>query len=137
MQGGSGLSSSTVSLGRQSGRELTGPGRKAWITPPGGSALRAELHSNGALNWGDLHIPLGRPTVEGGEDGGGTRPVSGRKRCLPRPSYLLMHFREKWNRRRSAGDRPAPPGTNRPASSVREKEEASSAARRSQRPGKA
>ncbi len=55
------MSSSTVSLGRQSGWELTGPGRKAWITPPGGGALRAELHSNGALDWGDLHIPLGRP----------------------------------------------------------------------------
>ncbi len=111
MQGGSGLSSSTVSLGRQSGRELTGPGRKAWITPPGGSALRAELHCNGALNWGDLHIPLGRPTVEGGEDGGGTRPVSGRKRCLPRPSHLLMHFREEWNRRRlpAIGLRPQEP----------------------------
>ncbi len=94
MQGGSGLSSITVSLGRQSGRELTGPGRKAWITPPGGGALRAELHCNGVLNWGDLHIPLGRPTVEGGEDRGGTRPVSGRKRCPPRPSHLLMHFRE-------------------------------------------
>ncbi len=137
MQGGSGLSSSTVSLGRQSGRELTGPGRKAWITPPGGSALRAKLHSNGALNWGDLHIPLGRPTVEGGEDGGSTRPVSGRKRCLPRLSHLLMHFREKMEPEAVADDRPAPPGTNRPALSVREKEEASSAARRSQRPGKA
>ncbi len=91
---------------------------------------------NGALNWGDLHIPLGRPTVEGGEDGGGTRPVSGRKRCLPRPSHLLMHFRENGTGG-GCRDRPAPPGTNRPASSVREKEEASSAARRSQRPGKA
>ncbi len=60
---------------------------------------------------GDLHIPLGRPTVEGGEDGGGTRPVPGRKRCPPRPSHLLMHLREEWNRRRlpAIGLRPQEP----------------------------
>ncbi len=58
-------------------REFTGPGRKAWITPPDGSTLRGELHGNCALDWGDLHTPVGRPTVEGGEEGGGTRPVSG------------------------------------------------------------
>ncbi len=52
---------------------------RTWITPPGGGALQAELHGNSTLDWGDLHIPFGHPTVEGGEDGGGTRPVSGRK----------------------------------------------------------
>ncbi len=64
-----------------------------WITPPGGGNLRAELHGNSALDWGDLHIPLGRI-------GGGIRPVTGRKRCTPRPSHLLIHFREERNRRR-------------------------------------
>ncbi len=54
---------------------------------------RQRLAGKAAWQWmamamGDLHIPLGRSTVEGGEDGGGTRPVSGRKRCLPRPSHL-------------------------------------------------
>ncbi len=69
------------------------------------------LHGNGALDWGDLHIPLGRSAVEGGEDGGGTRPASGRKRCLPRPSHLLMHFREERNRGRlpTFGLRPQEP----------------------------
>ncbi len=49
-----------VSLGRYSGQELTGPGQKAWITPPGCGGLQAELHGNSALDREDLHIPLGR-----------------------------------------------------------------------------
>ncbi len=89
------------------------------------------------LTGGTSTYPWAAPPVEGGEDRGGTRPVSGRKRCLPRPSHLLMHFREERNRGRLPTFGPAPPGTNHPASSAREKADAYSAARCSQRPGKA
>ncbi len=45
----------------------------------------------------------------------------GRKRCPPRPShFLFMHFR-RMEPEGTADDRPAPPGTICPASSIREK----------------
>ncbi len=95
-----------------------------WITPPGSGTLWAELHSNSVLDRANLHIPLCCSAVEGSEDRGGNRPVSFRKRCPPK----LSHLREECNRKRQPAIDLRPPGTNYPASSVREKEEASSAA---------
>ncbi len=73
--------------------------------------LAAELHGNSALDWGDLHIPLGRSTVKGGEDGGGTRPVSGRKGALQDLVTSSCTSREERNRRRlpAIGLRPQEP----------------------------
>ncbi len=95
MQGGSGFSTSCVSLARQRGRELTHLGGETRITSPRGSGLGTQLHRHRPLHWGELHVPLSRSAIEGSEGGRRTRPASGRKRCHPRFSHFLMHFRKE------------------------------------------
>lgn len=41
-------------------------------------------------------VTLGRPAIQVGEGGRGTRSISDRKRCLPWPGHLLMHFQKEW-----------------------------------------
>ncbi len=134
MQGGSGLSSSTVSLGRQSGRELTGPGRGLPLqaAAPCGQSCIAMARSTGGISTYPWAAPPSR-VVRTEEALGLFRAEKGAFQDLVTSSCTSG----KMEPEAVADDRPAPPGTNRPALSVREKEEASSAARRSQRPGKA
>ncbi len=69
MQGGSGLARSAISLGSQGYRQLTGFGWEAWTVPPVGGVLRAQVHHNRSLHLGNINVPPGRPTIEGGEEG--------------------------------------------------------------------
>lgn len=57
--------------------------------------MRAKLHRSCTLHLEVTHLPFGHPTIKGSESGEGARAVLGRKRCLPRLSYLLRHFWEE------------------------------------------
>ncbi|XDV17620.1 hypothetical protein PO909_023452 [Leuciscus waleckii] len=92
MQGGSSLSTGFVSQRRETGRKRTSLGREVWIPPPGGSGRWTQLHCNGTLHRRVIHIPLGRSSVKGGEEGGANRPQSGTIRCRPRLGEILMHL---------------------------------------------
>ncbi len=80
MQRRGGLARSTVSFGRESGRQFTGFGRETRTIPPSGGVLQAQVHRNRTLHLGNVNVPPSRPAIEGSEDGGGRRAASGRKK---------------------------------------------------------
>ncbi len=49
MQRRGGLAHSTLSFGRESGRQFTGFGRETKTIPPSGSVLQAQVHRNRTL----------------------------------------------------------------------------------------
>ncbi len=100
VQGGGCLARSTVSFGLESGCQLTGLGRETRTVPPSGSVSWAQVHRDRSLHLGNARVPPGHSALEGSEDGGGGRAVSGRERGHPRTRQLLMHLREErhWGR---------------------------------------
>ena len=90
MQGRGSLARSTVSLGSESGRQLTGLGQETQTIPPSGGVLRTQVHRNRTLLLGNVDAPPSCPTIEGSEDGGRKRAASGHKKG-PSTTTSLPH----------------------------------------------
>ncbi len=80
MQRRGGLARSTVSFGRESGRQFTGFGQETRTIPPSGGVLQAQVHCNRTLHLGNVNVPNSRTAIEGSKDGGGRRAAYGLKK---------------------------------------------------------
>ncbi len=105
----------------ESGRQLTGFGREKRTVPPSGGVSWAEVHRDHSLHLGYARVPPGSRTIEGSEDGGDRRAVSGHEWDYPRLRQLLMHLREKRPPEQNAVVSRAPlQEINHPAARVRD-----------------
>ncbi len=138
VQGKGCLAHSTISFGRERGRQLTDFGRETRTVPPSDGVLWAQVHHDRSLHLGNACVPPGIPAMEGSEDGGDGRVASGRQRGHPRLCHLLMLLREKKAPEQSAVVNRAPLWeTNHPAASVQDWAICWPPARYSQLPGQA
>ncbi len=83
MQGRGYLARSTISFGRESGRQFTGFGQETWTVPPSGGILWAQVHRDHSLHLGNARVPPVSPAIKVSEDGGDGRAASGRESGHP------------------------------------------------------
>lgn len=62
------LAHSTVSFSSYSHQQITDFGQETWTIPPSGRVLRAQVHHNCSLHFGNVDAPPSHPAIEGRDD---------------------------------------------------------------------